>query len=85
MLTSLPGHFDHGDNADSEDEHDTFVNPQKLNKAKSLKKQSSIKETIIAENSDTCFYYYQVVSGENLFLHPLCMQIMQQERQLRLE
>ena len=41
-----------------------------------------MKETIIAENSDTCFYYYQVVNGENLYLHPLCMDILLKDRQL---
>ena len=41
-----------------------------------------MKEQIIAENSDTCFYYYQVVNGENLYLHPLCLEILLKDRQL---
>ena len=82
QLTTLSGHYDEG-HADSESEmHDTFVNPKQLNKVKTLKKQQSVKEPIIAENNDTCFYFYQVVNGENLFLDPLCLQILDRERQL---
>ena len=62
---------------DSENEHDTFVNPKQMNKIKQLKKRHSTKENIIAENEDTCFYFYQDARGENLFLHPLCMEIIQ--------
>ena len=55
---TLAGHFDEG-RVDSENEiHDTFVDPKQLNKMKLLKKQHSVKETIIAENTETCFYFY---------------------------
>ena len=76
QLTSLAGHFFEEGKIDSEGEHDTFVSTKQLNKLNSIKKQNSVKETIIAENSDTCFYFYQVINGENLFLHPLCMEIL---------
>ena len=52
---------------------------------KQLKRNQSTKETIIAETSDTCFYFYQLVSGENLFLDPLCLQILNKDRQLKVE
>ena len=71
------------DNSDGE--HVTFIDPKQLNKAKSLRKQQTTREARIAENSDTCFYFYQVVNGENLYLHPLCLQILNYELKLNQE
>jgi len=31
----------------------------------------SQKKAEIDETDDSCFYFYQAVSGENIFLHPL--------------
>ena len=73
------------DDSDGIDSHDTFVDLKQLNKSKSIRKQNSVKETIIAENSETCFYFYQVVNGENLFLDPLCLEMLNHERCQRLE
>jgi len=79
-LTSLAGHFYEEGKIDSEGDHDTFVNPKQMNKIKQLVKKNSTREAIIAETSDTCFYLYQAINGENLFLHPLCMDILQHQR-----
>ena len=38
QLTSLSGHHDEGVQVDSENEHDTYIDPKLLNKAKSMKK-----------------------------------------------
>ena len=40
------------------------------------------KKVEIKENEETCFYFYQAVSEENIFLHPLNLQIIQYEREL---
>ena len=42
-------------------------------------------EPVIAENSDTCFYFYQLINGENLYLHPLCLDILKYDRKLKQE
>jgi len=84
-LNSLPGHIEDA-NYDSGDEiAESHADLQLMNKQRALRKQHGVKENIIAENSDTCFYYYQVVNGENLFLHPLCLDILLKDRQLACE
>ena len=40
------------------------------------------KRAEVEETDDSCFYYYQATSGENIFLHPLNLQIIQYEREL---
>jgi len=44
-----------------------------LNQKLKLKKTHSEKKDDIEINSQTCFYFYQAVSGEPIFLHPLCL------------
>ena len=44
-----------------------------------------MKEAVTAENSDTCFYFYQLINGENLYLHPLCLDIIKYDRKLKQE
>ena len=85
QLTSLAGHFLYEGKVDSEGELETFVNPKQMNKMKQLQKKHSTREAVIAETSDTCFYFYQALSGENLFLHPLCLDIIQHQRRLNIE
>jgi hypothetical protein len=34
------------------------------------------KKKEIKQNSENCFYFYQATSGENIFLHPLCFNIL---------
>ena len=84
-MTSLAGHFLEEGRIDSEDDHQTYISPKHLNKMKELSKRHSQKKAVIEENSETCFYFYQAVSGENLFLHPLCLEILQHDMQLNIE
>jgi hypothetical protein len=34
------------------------------------------KEEFIQDELDSCYYFYQASNGENMFLHPLCKQIL---------
>ena len=72
QLTSLRGNQQFGD---GDDEISTYVSIQQLNRIKSLQKTKASKELIIAENEETCFYFYQAINGENVFLDPLCFNI----------
>ena len=48
------------------------------NKKLSIKKDQNKCEEM-EENSTDFFYFYQSSTGENLFLHPLCLKILQHE------
>ena len=41
-------------------------------------KQKSLQD-LLPENNEDFFYFYQSSSGENLFLHPICMKLLHQE------
>ena len=42
-----------------------------------MKRENQVEN--IDENDETCFYFYQSNTGENLFLHPLSMNILQKQ------
>lgn len=61
---------------DSKGEADFLEKKRKHNKKNAIKKYE-IEE--FEENPTDCHFFYQASSGENLFLHPLCLKIFQNE------
>ena len=85
-LTSLKGNAGYLQPGEDDDDAPDFVSVQQLNRIRSLAKaKAESKELIIAETEETCFYFYQAVSGENFFLDPLCLRILQHQKQVQFE
>ena len=55
----------------SDEEDRAFVPLQELNKAKSAMAALNQKKVEIDQSDESCFFFYQAASGENIFLHPL--------------
>eukprot|EP00347_Sterkiella_histriomuscorum_P022185 403331374 len=48
------------------------------NKKQTLKSKQGVADEL-EENSSDFYYFYQSSTGENVFLHPLCLNVLQQE------
>jgi len=55
-------------------DEDRYVSQEERKRAKIVEQAMREKKVELEENEANCFYYYQAVSGENIFLHPLNLQ-----------
>lgn len=64
----------------ADDDEQKFVSLAELNNKLTLKKSHSEKKEDLEINNKNCFFFYQALSGEPIYLHPLCMQILESEK-----
>lgn len=64
---------------DEDDEPKKFVSLAEINNKLTLKKAHSEKRDDVEINQQSCFFFYQALSGECIFLHPLCLQILESD------
>lgn len=59
------------------EEEEVFVLLADINKKQKLKSVHKNLKDDIKTTKENCFYFYQARSGEAIYLHPLCLQILE--------
>jgi hypothetical protein len=59
------------------EEEVVFVPLSDINKKQKLKSVHKNLKDDIKITQDNCFYFYQARSGEAIYLHPLCLKILE--------
>lgn len=49
----------------------------RLNQQRKIQNIKKPKDDFLEESVDDCYYFFQAKDGENMFLHPLCAQILE--------